>query len=135
MRTLPDPCIVQFSVWEGTAMLSSHYWAACSEEDIEILIKSLNSREITSNKLHDEYFSEKFLDINMSDSLMNFGMTDVENVIEKYLTKIKDSTRKEYTKMTAVLMNQYLSDDSSKDVKDLKKKVIGDAVVFWAYRS
>jgi len=116
-------------------MLSSHYWAACSEEDIEILIKSLNSREITSNKLHDEYFSEKFLDINMSDSLMNFGMTDVENVIEKYLTKIKDSTRKEYTKMTAVLMNQYLSDDSSKDVKDLKKKVIGDAVVFWAYRS
>lgn len=54
---------------------------------------------------------------NESDLLIQFGMSDVERLIKKILTSVKDSSRESFNKMTGVLLNQYSSGNNYQNNK------------------
>lgn len=53
-----------------------------------------------------------------ADLLIQFGMSDVDKAIEKMCNKISKTSRESFNKMTGVLLKEYASTSSKKDIKN-----------------
>lgn len=90
------------------------------QELTEALDKNINQRILyfTTYRRIENDFSKlinKGGRIQESDTLIRFGMSDVEKLIENILNLIRENSRESFNKMTGILLKQYSSKDKIDD--------------------